>query len=163
MVKRLTFWEVSYGKKKFQEKLSKLDEVKEKIVYYVYSPVRLFKAICFWVGFFVTSFSLALILGAFVFYMNLPGAEELQFDNLKKIAEEKIQKKSDYKFKWTKLRDLIRNFLYSFLLSYVVNYFSLVGISYDDLYNAFVANHLRNALMERPQFHSKWQKLVFIE
>ena len=127
-------------KRKSKQLRAKIAQLKEDFLYYVYSPVRLFNKLCFWVGFAVNSFSLAILAAALIFYVNLPSNNEVSFENAKQIAIEKINKRSEKKFKWTALKDINRNYLYSIVLSEDVNFFKHDGISYDDLYNAFVAN-----------------------
>lgn len=128
------------AKRKSKKTLAKIEKLKADILYYLYSPVRIFKTVCFWVGFTVTSFALALFAAALTFYMNLPSDKDINFATAKQIAMKKIRERSDKKFSWTPLKDINRNYLYSIVLSEDVNFFKHDGISYDDLYNAFVAN-----------------------
>ena len=57
-----------------------------------------------------------------IFYFNLPSSEEVSFENAKQIAIQKINKRSENKFKWTALKDINRNYLYSIVLSEDVNF-----------------------------------------
>ncbi len=86
-------------KRKSKQLRAKTAQLKEDFLYYVYSPVRLFKNLCFWVGFVVNSFSLAILTAAIIFYANLPSNSEVSFENAKQIAIEKINKRSEKKFK----------------------------------------------------------------
>ena len=115
------------AKRKSKKLRAKINQLKEDILYYIYSPVRLFKKLCFWVGFAVNSFSLAMLAAAMIFYFNLPSSEEVSFENAKQIAIQKINKRSENKFKWTALKDINRNYLYSIVLSEDVNFLGMTA------------------------------------
>ena len=87
--------EGTMAKRKSKKLRAKINQLKEDILYYIYSPVRLFKKLCFWVGFAVNSFSLAMLAAAMIFYFNLPSSEEISFENAKQIAIQKINKRSE--------------------------------------------------------------------
>lgn len=104
------------------------------------SPVVIFKRLCFWVGFTVNAALLTVFGLALSLYLSLPSMAKMDFENIKKIAISKIEKNSDEPFRWTPLKEVNRNYLYSIVLSEDVNFFKHDGISYGELYNALISN-----------------------
>lgn len=107
---------------------------KERVTYVLFSPYRLFKFICFAIGFV----NILVLLIAGIFFKSVlnsvPDINKLQFSEAKAIANRVVQRKLEDKTKghhWTDIKEINRDFLYTVVLSEDSNFFEHEGIDLD--------------------------------
>ncbi|MDB2447502.1 transglycosylase domain-containing protein [bacterium] len=106
-------------------------------------PVTYFQKICFWIGFSVVCSCLVFVLAVAAFLSSLPDVSDMKFSELRQTAEKVVARRLEVKakkFKWVKLRDVSRDYLYSIVMSEDGQYFEHGGINYDSLLNSLAVN-----------------------
>lgn len=107
-------------------------------------PIEWFRKFRCFVGTIVVAISLVLAIGFGIFIYTLPNINETSFKELKVLAKNKVisklQKKKNY-FKWTKLSDVNRDYLYTLVMAEDSNFFKHSGINYDALVDAMAKNY----------------------
>ncbi len=117
----------------------------EKIKSIILSPYRLFKAICMFTGLFTI-----LVLSIIVIYLgtlfnSLPDLDEYNFKKIKKQAIARTHKrfeskKNIRKYRWTPIKVISRDCLYSIVMSEDGNFFEHEGVNYDAMMDSLARN-----------------------
>lgn len=121
-----------------------IKRTRERILYWVTSPWRFFKALCMGVGVVVVTGSLALCLWLVILFSQVPSLEQMQFAELKLRAQRSVSKRLEIKpahpQAWLDLNDVSRDYLYSVVLSEDSRYFDHEGIDVDAMVVSFAEN-----------------------
>lgn len=106
------------------------------------SPFRLFKAICFWVGFSVIVALTATFAAIFMFLHALPEVENLHFSDLQTKAQSVIQQHytQEKKHTWVKIDHINRDLLYAIVMAEDSDFFTHKGIDHDAIIDALFEN-----------------------
>ena len=107
------------------------------------SPYRLFKALCFSVGFLVVMSGLTSTTYLYSLVYDLPEIESMRYLDLKQRAQ--IHLKGRYerkrkKIKWMPIKKMSRDYLYSIVLSEDAGFFEHEGIEFEALIKAALLN-----------------------
>ncbi|MCV6608393.1 MAG: transglycosylase domain-containing protein [Campylobacterales bacterium] len=122
-----------------------MSELKDKAVDVIISPfVWLKKVVCI-TGSIVIAGFLAFLLFLGNFYFELPDLEKMTFKQVKEIGKSRVIKKLDNPkknyFKWTDIKDLNRDYLYTIVMAEDSTFFTHKGINYDSLVESFIQNY----------------------
>lgn len=115
----------------------------ERLLSIVLSPVRVFKVLCFSIGF---AFLIGVgVLGVFVygFVKELPQIGQLKFRDIKMIAQGKVYDKlqGDRKYyRWSELNDISREYLYAIVISEDATFFEHSGFNFEAIANSIAEN-----------------------
>ena len=107
-------------------------------------PIEWFRKFRCFIGTIVVAISIVIAIGFGVFIYTLPNINETSFTELKVLTKEKVvsrlQEKKNY-FKWTKISDVNRDYLYTIVMAEDSNFFKHSGINYDALVDAMAKNY----------------------
>ncbi len=113
----------------------------KNFVYIITSPYRIFKFVCFTLGFLTLCTLLGASVSLYSFYTSLPKLEKMNFETLKKIAQEKLNKKTETKnHTWTEFKDINRDFIFAIVMSEDAGFYEHNGINYDALIDSLAEN-----------------------
>ncbi len=123
----------------------KLKELGSKILYYGTTPYRVFRFLCFWIGFVTLTSTIAIALSLYHVYSTLPEVKRTDFQQLKSLAGRSVLKKLETgtpqkAFAWTELNEVSRDCLYSIVLSEDSSFFDHDGLDYDAIVNSLAEN-----------------------
>lgn len=118
--------------------------LKERALYWVTSPVRFFKALCFSVGFVVVSTGLGACGYAAWVYSTLPDIKHMDFSELKargqKSVQRRLEDKSKFNPRWLEIKEVHRDYLYTIVLSEDSGFFEHEGIEVDAMLASMAEN-----------------------
>ncbi len=120
-----------------------LGSVGERIRALLLSPIRVFQAVCFSIGFgfLLTVFGFSLYV--YFFYRSLPEIEKMDFGKLKNQAELSVFYKLEDKKQphhWVDLKDVSRDFIYAIVMSEDSAFFDHSGVDFDAIMNSLAEN-----------------------
>lgn len=116
---------------------------KQKIIHTVLTPFRIFKIICFWIGFAVIALVSTASFLIFLFFHNLPDVDHMKFKDLRVQGGKVIQKHyKDHKkhLHWTSIDKINRDLIYTLVMAEDALFFQHSGIDYDAIINALFEN-----------------------
>ena len=102
------------------------------------APYRIFKIVCFWLGFAVLISLSTLAFFTFLFFNSMPDIDKLSYDNLKVQAQQTIKEHytKSKKHKWINIEDVNRDFLYVVVMAEDATFFQHKGINHDAVIEA---------------------------
>ena len=112
-------------------------------VYVAISPYRIFKFVCFSLGFLVLVLSITLSLYITNFLNSLPDLEHTSYSRMKQIARKRVSQKLQVKskrYKWVGLQNVSRDYLYTIVMSEDAGFFEHDGIDFDAVIDSFAKN-----------------------
>ncbi len=116
---------------------------KEKLVHTIMTPWRLFKIICFWIGFAVLALFATISFLIFLFFHTLPDVSHMSFTDLKtqgtKVIQKRYKDKSKH-LKWVSIDEVNRDLIYTLVMAEDALFFKHNGIDYDAIINALFEN-----------------------
>ena len=107
-------------------------------------PLEWFRRFRCMVGTIVVSISLMFLLGFGVFLYTLPNISQTSFQELQILTQKRVKSRLQDKknfFKWTKLSNINRDYLYTIVMAEDSNFFKHGGINYDALVDAMAKNY----------------------
>lgn len=106
------------------------------------SPYRLFKFACFSVGFTVVILVLTGWVYLFFQYRSLPKLAQMDFQNLKTLATQKVHSRLEVKrpYSWTGISEIHRDYLYSIVMSEDSGFFEHSGLNVDAMIDSLAEN-----------------------
>ncbi len=107
-------------------------------------PLEWFRRFRCLVGTIVVSISLIFLIAFGVFIYTLPNISETSFKELQTLTQKKVKSRLQDKknfFKWTKLANVNRDYLYTIVMAEDSNFFKHSGINYDALVDAMAKNY----------------------
>lgn len=121
-------------RKSRKKKQSPIISFKQRLTDWLTLPWRRFQTFCYYIG-----LSVVVIAGFFAaylifFFRSLPDLESSSFESLKKRAQSQIEaklEKSKQKLKWTPLKKIHRDLLYTVVFSEDSQFFEHDGVDFD--------------------------------
>ena len=114
-----------------------------RVLYIILSPYRLFKFLCFVIGFFVLFSFVGGGIFFYSFWKSLPEFENRHFSELKQLTQKLVLKKMKDKKKpydWTSLDQINKDYLYAIVMSEDGTFFEHEGINYGAIADALAEN-----------------------
>lgn len=115
----------------------------KQALYVLLSPYRLFKAICFAIGFLVIAVGTYLAFFSYTFVASIPDLERMSFQQVQAKAEQCVKRSLSNKkaqVNWTPLRSMNRDLIYAIVMSEDSTYFEHSGLNFDAILNALAVN-----------------------
>jgi monofunctional biosynthetic peptidoglycan transglycosylase len=116
-----------------------------RLAYVVLAPYRIFKVVCFSIGFLVLT--LALGTGGYLYrvYRSVPDIDQMTFHQLKSRAQQSVFQRLEDRsrlgaFRWTEIHEVNRDFLYTIVMSEDSSFFDHEGLNYDAIMNSLAEN-----------------------
>lgn len=119
-------------------------------IYVLTTPWRVFRVLCFVVGIVTLVIAGGLSAYTYNFLDSLPDFQATSFASLKKIALTKNKSRLENKsklYRWVKLRDISRDYLYAIVMSEDSTFFEHEGIDYDALVDSLAMNLRKREIM----------------
>ncbi len=120
---------------------------KQKVIawfaYALARPWLMFQRLCFAIGFSVLA---AFILSGFLVYSflrSLPAVERMSFEELTEIGKKRVSERMENRssrYRWTALRDISREFLYSVVVSEDATFFEHEGFNIEMILSSLAEN-----------------------
>ncbi len=117
--------------------------VRQPVLRVVLTPWFWFKKVCFTIGAFVV---VALFFtGLYVtwFLRSLPDIQNMSFQTLQEIGKKRVHQRLENKkarYRWTEIKDINREFLYSVVLSEDSTFFEHEGFNFEMMVSSFAEN-----------------------
>ena len=109
----------------------------------LFSPIRLFKAICFGLGLCVMLTGLVVAYFVWSFLRTVPSVDDLTFSKLQLQATQRAYAQMQDKkkgFRWTPLNEVSREYLYSIVFSEDSTFFEHGGFNFEMIANSLAEN-----------------------
>lgn len=106
-------------------------------------PIKIFNKFCYYLGVFVFTCGLAIILITYNMFRSLPEVSSLSFSEVKQIAEEKTRHNlidKSKKYRWVSIDSVSRQYLYAVVMSEDSSFFQHDGINYDAILRSLLVN-----------------------
>lgn len=115
----------------------------EKLLAWLAIPWRWLNRLVYWLGWLTLGFLVLLVSVLGFFFYSLPDAVNPSFEELQAQAEARVRAQleaPDAHYRWTSLRQVNRDLLYSVVLAEDARFFQHRGLDYDALLDAFITN-----------------------
>ncbi|MBY0469937.1 transglycosylase domain-containing protein [bacterium] len=119
-----------------------LAQARKQFLDVLMSPIRLFNAIVYGVGFSVIGVLVIAGILAYSFVRSLPDFNKMSFEQVKAITEKRVQARIETKtpHKWVDIDDVSRDFLFSVVMSEDSTFFEHNGVNYDAMASSLAEN-----------------------
>lgn len=126
----------------FRDKLpAALRKFIDEATQFLLRPYRIFKLVCFWVGFVSLFVTFALAAYFHKVYRSLPDLNQTDYTQLRQVAQASLSRKQEDPNRlnhWTDIKDINRDFLYAIVTSEDATFFEHNGFDYDAIMNSLI-------------------------